>query len=140
MFCRIFDRLNSRSPFAPGQKRAITRTNVEEVASVFADAEHYLVQLKDAEGKLIIKSRMKTFIIGLISSMKSTISLAKVLFAENVVRLYYIIPWRLCQDPIEHFFGDLRARGSWCLNPTALYFSYSYKALVSNKLRLTGLS
>ena len=52
----------------------------------------------------------------------------------------YFIPYRLCQDSLEHFFGDIRLRGGWCSNPTALQFRYAYRAIVSKRLQLFGLS
>jgi hypothetical protein len=81
----------------------------------------------------------KTFIIGYISDMKAAISLAQDLFKSSESHTHLLLH-RLSQDPIEHFFGDIRSRGAWCQNPTAHYFMYSYRALVSNQLQLFGLS
>ncbi len=41
---------------------------------------------------------------------------------------------------MEHFFGDIRLRGGWCINPTAVNFRFAFKSLLSNRLRLYGLS
>lgn len=31
----------------------------------------------------------------------------------------YLLSEHLCQDPLENYFGQQRARGGWCQNPTA---------------------
>jgi len=73
--------------------------------------------------------------------MRATIGLARELFQQFATHeLWYFIPYRLCQDALEHFFGDIRARNGWCNNPTALQFMFSYRALLSNRFHLQGLS
>lgn len=135
----MFDRLNSRSPFALGQKQAITRSNIEAVADSFETTEASLRSLKDTNGQLIMNGRLKTFIIGYITTMKASLLLARDIF-QQYSDVSYLLMYRFCQDAVEHFFGDVRSRGYWCVNPTAMYFSHSYRALLSNRLRLSGLS
>ena len=37
-------------------------------------------------------------------------------------------------------FGDVRSEDGWCHNPTPQTFMYTYKALLTNKMQLAGLS
>ena len=73
--------------------------------------------------------------------MKSVVALARSIFSNpQFNHIKYLLCYRLSQDPIEHFFGDLRQRGAWCQNPTALYLIGSYRAILNCQLRLFGLS
>ena len=135
----VFDRLNARSPFVVGQKQAVTRANLVNVQLFFADAEKYLRGLVTADGQPLIESRLRTFVVGFISGMKAVVGLASDIFQESA-DVRYIIPYRLCQDSLEHMFGDVRARGGWCLKPTPYGFKFAYRALLHNKLRLCGLA
>lgn len=138
---RLFDRLNSRLPHGIGDKGALTPTNLLEVEALFLLAEEELRGLTHTNGREVIYSQQQTFIVGFISNMKASIALAKDIFSEKAsIAPRYLLLYCLSQDALEHFFGDLRARGSWCLNPTVQYFMYSYRALVSNRLQLYGLS
>ena len=140
VFCyRLFDRLNSRLPCGFGDKGALTPENLLEVEAFFLLAEEELRSLTHLDGRQVIHSQQQTFIVGYITNMKASIALAKELFSEGTSYSYLLL-YRLSQDALEHFFGDLRSRGHWCLNPTPLYFIYSYRALVSNRLQLYGLS
>jgi len=140
IYFRLCDRLDSKSPFAPGNKCAITRSNLLEVEAYFLLAEEELRGLTDFKGNQLMYGINRTFVTGYISNiMKTCISLARDLFAESISN-QFLLTSRLSQGPIEHFFGDIRSRGAWCVNPTAHYFMYSYRALVSNRLQLFGLS
>ena len=104
-------------------------------------AEEELRGLTHLDGRQVIYSRQQTFIVGYIANMKASIALAKELFSEEgSCAPSYMLLYRLSQDALEHFFGDVRSRGYWCCNPTPLYFISSYRAIVSNRLQLYGLS
>ena len=106
----------------------------------FLLAEEELRGLTHLNGNAVIHSRQRTFIIGYISNMKASISLANEMFSQRSCAPHYLLLYKLSQDAIEHFFGDIRSRGHWCINPTPLYFMHGYRALVSNRLKLYGLS
>ncbi len=73
--------------------------------------------------------------------MQVTVSLSKDLFKVHTSdKQWYFIPYRLSQDSLEYVFGDIRLNGGWCHNPTPAQFRYSYRAFVSNQLRLQGIS
>ena len=63
--------------------------------------------------------------------MKASIEMAQALF--HVAGVNYILPEKLCRDPVESFFGKQRAAGGRNDNPTVKDF---YKNTVS--LRLQG--
>ena len=44
----------------------------------------------------------------------------------------YLIPRNLNQDPLENFFGDIRAYGGRNINSTCAAFICSFKALLTN--------
>ena len=104
----------------------------------FFEVETELRALRILGGPLVIDSRSKCFIVGFITTMRTTIGLARQLLRSSPNRIF--LPYRLCQDALEHFFGDIRARDGWCNNPTALQLMYSYRALLSSRFHLHGLS
>jgi hypothetical protein len=53
--------------------------------------------------------------------LRSSLMLAKDLLAAfPASEVNFIMLYRHYQDLIEHIFGDVRSRGAWCLNPSAL--------------------
>jgi hypothetical protein len=71
--------------------------------------------------------------------MKESIALAKEMFSEEAsCAPHYLLLYRLSQDAIEHFFGDIRSRGYWCINPTPLYFMHGYRTLAEYIIVLHG--
>ncbi len=130
--------MDSKSPFAPGNKAAITRSNLLEVEAYFFMAEEELRGLIDLKENPLMYGIHRTFVTGYIGNMKASISLARDLFEESELNKF-LLTSRLSQDPIEHFFADIRSRGAWCQNPTANYFMCSYRALVGNRLQLDYL-
>lgn len=83
-----------------------------------------------AEGQgLIIDHLKKTGFLGVVISSISIIEV----FNEVVVKnehFNYLLTYKQSQDHIELFFNAVRARGGWCVNPTARQFSTAYKKLL----------
>ena len=52
--------------------------------------------------------------------MNSFVELVKYLLAFPGVK--YVLSEKLCQDPLESFFGKQRMRGGYCDNPTVQSF------------------
>src|SRR5678816_1016494 len=46
----------------------------------------------------------------------------------------YIYTRRLCQDPLENCFGDIRGSGGWSDNPTCSQFESLFKRAAVNSL------
>lgn len=135
---QLFDQLNSRSPYGRGWKRALSEQNFSQAESELKRISEYLRSLYHRNGSHLMNSSIRTFVLGMITTINSVCGLAREVLEESPGR--YFMTYRLSQDPIEHFFGDLRQRGGWCANPTALYLVGSYRAMVHNRLRLYGLT
>ena len=107
---RAFDMNNSCSPAAVGFK-ATLRPNKLPLSLSFV-RQTALMGLHEATGKCkpILGTRKKTCIIGYVSLMRSTIALAHELFEEQPP-MHYLLTYRLCQDRIEHLFGNISDLG-----------------------------
>ena len=112
-----------------------------QVEDEFAAFDEYLRGLVHTSGRPVMESVNKTFVVGYLANMRATTSLARDLFSDDKHKsVEFLAGYRLCQDALEHFFGDVRSCGRWCNNPTPLYFQHGYRALVHNRLSLIGLS
>ena len=67
--------------------------------------------------------------------MNSFVELVKYLLSYPGVS--YVLSEKLCQDPLESFFGKQRMRGGYCDNPTVQSF---LKGTTSLRLRATVCS
>jgi len=82
----------------------------------------------------MVKTKRRTFVIGLCVTIDSIVYLFKKLLlgdGVNGICLKYLPTYRLSQDNIEIMFGIIRRRGGWSNNPTALQFSYAFRAVLS---------
>ena len=137
---RLFDVLNAKTPFGKSWKKAISRKSISEIKLFFNHVAFCINNLfLSSEHKLLRNSRLRTFAIGYLANMTSLVSLSEELF-EKYDDVFYFAPFRVCQDHLEHFFGNIRQHGYWSNNPTALHFIYSYRALVSHRFRLEGIT
>ena len=59
--------------------------------------------------------------------MKSFVELTKYLLKQDGVK--YFLSEKLCQDPLESFFGKQRMRGGYSDNPTVSSFQYGTSSL-----------
>lgn len=59
--------------------------------------------------------------------MHSFVELARYLL--NYPGVHYLLSEKLCQDPLESFFGKQRMRGGHCDNPTVDSFLYGTSSL-----------
>lgn len=132
-FCQMFDRLfdvcNCKSPFAVGYKSALRISNKSIWEPFLAEAEHYLLGLKDMNtGKEIYKTQRKTPIIGFLCIIRSI----KGLFVDLVETGYlkYLLMYKFSQDHVEMFFCMIRGRFGWNNNPSALQFRSAYRQLL----------
>ena len=58
--------------------------------------------------------------INLFSSVNSFVEMTQ--FLLSVPGVQYVLSEKLCQDPVEAFFGKQRAAGGWSDNPTVHQF------------------
>ena len=94
-----------------------------------ADANDYIMGLKNTSGDLMYTTRFKTGFIGFMVAIESM----KGIFAELVERkeapMKYILTYKFSQDHLELFFGAIRSSGGFNNNPTAQQFTAAYKRL-----------
>ncbi|CAG0904216.1 unnamed protein product, partial [Cyprideis torosa] len=81
---RMFDALNSQSPYAKGFKAVIRKSNRHQWEEAFMDAEELLLQLQNGDKKFIHQTSRKTPIFGLVISMKSFRGIFERAYAKDV--------------------------------------------------------
>ena len=109
---KLFDMLNSSSPFGRGFKSPLTRSNIEFKEKSMNDIIEYLHTLKLLTGKPIGECPRKTFVIGFETAVRSFVSLAKDTFNEYP-DIKYLRGYQLGQDHIETRFSEMGAKGGF---------------------------
>lgn len=126
---KIFDILNCRNPFGKGFKAPIRPATLNYFEEVFSDVIEYLKSLK-IDNVLLIHHMRKTFAVGFILTMKSTLALAKDLFMLNENPLQYFLSYKCSQDHLELFFSCIRSRGGWNNNPNSRQLKWALRQLL----------
>ena len=134
---RLFDILNSRSPIACGFKQPLRPATQQRWIAVLkstADAE-YLLALKASNGQLLRLHRRKTFVLGFVMTIKSTIVLANSLLQCPLNPFKFLLTYKFSQDHIELLFSCIQSKGGWNDNPNVLQFKYALRSmLLPNKI------
>jgi len=133
---RLFDILNSRTMRCTGFKRGVDRQNANEVCVILRDSRNFLLSLQDSNGTVITRTKRRTCIVGFCATIDSVLYMIDcfVLSGESVngVNVRYLLTYRMSQDHVETYFSVIRRRGGWNNNPTALQFTYAYRATLSH--------
>ena len=129
---RLFDILNSRNPIAKGFKTPLRPKNKDTWEEILMSTASYLLSLKTntPEGQLISTSQRKTFVIGFVACIKSTISMATQMFSSPTNPFKYLLTYKFSQDHIELLFSCIRSRGGWNNNPNVLQFKYAIRKML----------
>lgn len=130
---RMFDILNCRSVSAKHYKSPTNAKNAPERISFLKDTRQFLLSLEDTNGKRLVFTKRRMFVVGLCVTISSVIWLMEQLLLNsgiNGVKLPYFLSYRLSQDNIEVFFSIIRRRGGWCNNPTARQFRSAFRAIL----------
>ena len=124
---RLFDILNSRNPIAKGFKTPLRPKNKDTWEEILMSTASYLLSLKTntPEGQLISTSQRKTFVIGFVACIRSTISMATQMFSSPTNPFKYLLTYKFSQDHIELLFSCIRSRGGWNNNPNIMFYSSS---------------
>lgn len=111
-----------RSPAQRGWKGPIWSgdTAMETVFGFLDSAAEYFGCLATSSGQLLRFSSRKTWAVGYMSNISALKSLTRQLFTDQSMK--FILTYRLCQDPVEHFFGEIRQKGGFNNNPNAAQF------------------
>ena len=72
----------------------------------------------------------KTFIIGFVATMKSTLEMANDMFSIDQNPFKYLLTYKFSQDHIELLFSCIRSRGGWNNNPNSLQLKYALRKML----------
>lgn len=131
MFNAGFDILNSRSANCIGGKKAMCEENYKEILEFANAITKYIQCLKVKENNNfipVLESNRKTGFIGFIVCFNSLLHLYSSLIATKM--LNHIKLYKISQDHLELFFGNVRSLRGFNNNPTARQFQSAYKILV----------
>ena len=127
---RLFDLLNSRSPYGKGYKSPMRRENSALWRDVIDDSIKYLIDLKDVNRVPILQTRRNRFVSGLVIAAKSAKELANDLLHRKENPLDYVLDYKWSQDHIELLFNGIRGRGGKNNNPDVQQFKSALKKLL----------
>lgn len=125
---RIFDFLNSRSPFNKGFKKPIYSYNLQFYKEEAENWIQYLYQLQDANGTPLHLSKRKTFVIGFVTAIRSVLFVSEKLLAKHYYK--YVLTFKFSQDHLEIFFSILRSRWGFNNNPNCVQVIVAIKKLL----------
>ncbi len=127
---KLFDILNSRNPLGKRSKQPLKLINKNTWEAELLVIANYLLSLKSGDGQLLIKHKRKTFILGFVITIKSTIEMATTMFTQEVNPFKYLLTYKYSQDHIELLFSCIRARGGWNNNPNCLQLKYTLRRML----------
>lgn len=116
--CCIF-----RSLTAKGLKTPLWNDPIS-LASAFKfldDTCSYIRELQTVDGKPITQCPRRMWSIGYCSNSVSLQLLIGDLFKTSTGWTFFLT-YKVCQDPLEHFFGEVRQRGGYNNNPNVEQF------------------
>lgn len=126
----LFDSLNSRNVKQRGFKSPLNCINYGFTLNFLNKAKNYLLTLKNSVGPMV-KTRQKTGFIGFCVCIESTKSLYKN-FVEKEKKISFLPTYKVSQDHIELFFGNMRGRLGFNNNPTTEQFKAAYKKMLTH--------
>ena len=130
MVDKVFDILNSRNPLGKGSKQPLKLVNKEQWEAELIMIANYLLSLKSRDGQLLITHKRKTFILGFVTCIKSTIEMATTMLTQAINPFKYLLTYKFSQDHIEILFSSIRARGGWNNNPNSLQLMYTLRRML----------
>ena len=127
---KLFDMLNSKSPFGKGFKKPLRLGDQDFWQKSFDEAITYLSKLTDFNGTPLLKHRRKTFVLGLITASKSIVSLSQELLTLPENPFKYVLSYKFSQDHLELLFACIRGRNGFNNNPDVLQLKSSLKKIL----------
>lgn len=136
---RLFDFLNSRSPFEKGSKAAITKSNYESQCREMMGIVEYLYSLTTIGNIPLYQSDRKTFVIGFGAAVKSILAVSKSLLNDSD-NFKFVLSYKFSQDHIETFFSKIRQRHGFNNNPNVLQLKWAIRQiLLRNEISASAL-
>lgn len=118
-------------------RRAVKLNSMHK--NFWAEAVKKLKTIKfiDQSSKLAIQAGKPRFVRvpsleGWVTTIESFQRIAKILFNQYQIKYFY--PRYINQDPLENFFGRLRAMNYRNVNPDTTTFKYSFKSLMLSNI------
>ena len=109
----LFDFLNSRNPFAHGNKAPVSLQNLHIFSEKCDAIAKYIFALKNEKGNFLRTGQKKTVIWGFVFSVQSIMAI----FAELPICSYkpykYIMTYRFSQDHLELLFNKIHGHCGW---------------------------
>ena len=127
---RLFDLLNSRNPHGKAFKKPLTLADMCGWQSTLTSTAKYLLSLKSLEGVPIIKHPRKTFVLGFVVTIKSTLEMVKQMLTLQDNPFKYALTYKYSQDHIELLFSCIRAKEGWNNNPNSLQLKYAIRRML----------
>lgn len=123
----LFDVLNSKNLRATGYKMPINVSSINSLKLFFNNIAALFQLLRNKEQKPILTCRKKT---GFLGFYVDCLSVQRIFHNLMTFGVQFLLTYKLSQDFVEHFFGCIRLRGGWNLNPTSEQFRYAYRRLL----------
>ena len=136
LFDCLFDCFNSRNLLGKKFKAPLKSDNYHQWISLFGEASIYIKELKDQDGKSILKSRIKTAYLGFLTAIESFQGIFHQLVEAGP--LSYVITYKFSQDHLELYNGAVRSKLGANNNPTCKQFEWIFKRLLV-KLELNAV-
>ena len=115
---QLFDLLNFRNPWAKGFKAPLRLSS--------KDTWQEILKTTTSVPQPLSTSQRKTFIIGFVTCIKSTMSMAtQMLLSLSTNPILYLLTYKFSQDHIELLFSRIRSKGRWNNNPNSLQMKYA---------------
>ena len=127
---KLFDMLNSRNPWRKGFKAPLRLRSKDTWQESFTTLAEYLLSLKTTTGQLLSTSPRKTFVIGFVTCIKSTISMATKMFNLPDNPFTYLLTYRYSQDHLALLFSCIRSTCGWNNNLNCLQLKYSLRKML----------
>ena len=133
---KLFDMLNSRNPLGNGYKTPLKLDNKSVWEEIFTSSAHYLLSLKTnaTPPQFLSTTQRKTFIIGFVACVKSTICMATKMLSAPTDPFKCLLTYKFSQDHIELLFSCIRSRGGWNNNPNCLQMKYALRKMLMRKM------
>jgi hypothetical protein len=129
---QLFDMLNTRNPLGKGFKTPLKLQTKDIWEKILLSIAQYLMSLKTntTPPQPLSTCQRKTFVIGFVVCIKSTISMATQMFRTPVNPFKYLLTYKFSQDHLELLFSCIRSRGGWNNNPNCLQFKYAIRKML----------
>ena len=89
-----FDQMNSRNPLAKESKQPVTLGYFPRWARECDELSKYIFNLKTSDGDLLLKSKIKTVILGFATSIQSVKAVVEELLNRNLCPYKFVMTYK----------------------------------------------